>query len=229
MKIKVIGGLAIFSLVTAGFATPTGSLTVANCSTPGSDGVRVTATTIDFLPLLTGTGCIVTGASTNLTYAGGSIVGGGVLGTVNDLPAGGPLQFLFFPSNPTLNFTLLGLGPGDGNTTCVATVGVNCSVFAGSPFILTTQAGGNTSVFLRAFGTVSDGTTPNSTWDGAFTVTLSGVTAAAVQTTILGGGSITSTDAGNFSITAIPEPTTLALMGAGLFAFAVIGRRKRSF
>ena len=200
----------------AGFATPIGHLDTNGCA---GNGVVVTATTIDWDPAGTGLGCITTGATTNVTHAGGTLLPSTV-GSIKDLPAGPVpvLNFMTFVGAPSLHFDLSGLSPGPANTNCA---GLNnfevCAAFAGSPFALQ-LSGGQTIVSLGVFGNVSDGVGPSSTWLGSFSVTLSNLTPAQIQTIIAGGGSVSSTHAGNFTLSsvAVPELDSIVLLGMGL-------------
>jgi hypothetical protein len=225
MRKCVFGGVALLSFVVTASATPVGSLTTNGC--PGNQ-VVVTATTIDWDPAGTGAGCIVTGGSTNIAYAGGTLLTN-VTGTIKDLPAGPfPVpDFMVFAGHPLLHFNLSGLGPGPGNTNCAALLDFeSCAVFAGSPFGLQRQ-GTQTAVFLGVFGFATDGTLPDSAWQGSFSVTISNLTPAQIQTIILGGGSVTSTHAGNFTVTALPEPASLLMVGLGLAGLGLYSKRKR--
>lgn len=224
MRIQIIGGLLFFAAV--GFATPTGTLRIANCD---GGGVTVTANTIDWLPVGGGVGCIVTGTPTNITYSGGTL-GVGVPGTIKDLPTAPLTDFMTFTGAGDLHFELLGLGPGPANLNCA---GLNpfesCSAFAGSPFALTLAADGQqTIVSLRAFGTVTDATGYGS-WNGSFSVTIPDLTPAQIASIInTPGGSVTSTDSGSFILTAVPEPGSFALIGGGLIGLALFRRRQIS-
>ncbi len=213
---RLIGGVAFLAFGIAGFATPIGKLDTNGCA---GNGVVVTATTIDWDPAGTGLGCITTGSTTNVTYAGGTLLPSAV-GSIKDLPAGPVpvLDFMTFAGAPGLHFDLSGLSPGPGNINCagLSNFGV-CAAFVGSPFALQ-LSNGQTIVSLGVFGTASDGVGPSSTWLGSFSVTLSNLTPAQIQTIIAGGGSVSSTHAGNFTLnsTAIPEPDSLTLLGLGL-------------
>ena len=211
-------------------AAVTGQLDVTNCT---AGGVTVTATMIDWLPAAGGSGCIVTGSPTSVSFSGGTL-GSGVTGTILDLtaPTSFPVaNFMTFSGAPSLHFDLTSLGPGPANTVCTAALDPNapaCSVFAGSPFILQSTSTG-TAVTLSARGTAGDSSAIGSTWLGAFTTQISGVSPAAIQAAILSGGSETSTYSGDFRITVspVPEPGTLGTMlfGGLLIAAGYLRRR----
>ena len=221
-------GIALLGCSSTAMATAIGSLNVANCA---GGGVTVSATTITWSPVGTvaGTGCIDTGLGTNVTYSGGTL-GAGVAGNIKNLPAGGPPvdQFMTFTGS-TLDFVLTSLGPGSANTNCSGlAVGASCSVFAGSPFLLTNLGGGNTAVGLSANGTVTDGGVL-SFWKGAFTTQLN-LDASTIQSDILAGQSITSTHSGQFVVSSVPEPTTLSMLlfgGLALMGTKLRGRKTK--
>jgi hypothetical protein len=196
---------------------------VANCS---GGGLSFTATTITWLPLgtLPGTGCVNTGAGTNVTYSGGTL-GPGDTGNIKNLTAGGGAvdQFMTFQGT-SLDFVLTFIGPGSANTTCTALLlGESCSVSAGSPFLLT-NLGSSTVVSLSAGGTVED--VGSSKWFGAFSTQVN-MTAAQIQSAILSGGSVTSTQSGQFAVQGVSEPASLLLLTVGLGSIAGVIRRKR--
>jgi hypothetical protein len=225
MRIHIVGGLLLFASI--GFSTPVGTLRIANCD---GDGVTVTATTIDWLPAGGGTGCIVTGTPTAINYqssGGPASLGAGVAGTIKDLPTSPLTDFMLFNGNPDLHFELLGLGPGPSRTDCAALLLFeSCAAFPNSPFTLTLSADGQTTVSLRAFGIVTDAGAVKSTWNGSFSATFPDMDPAAIQAVITSpGGSITSTDSGSFTLTAIPEPMSLVLIGSGLLLAGLTRQR----
>ncbi len=170
----------------------------------------------------------MTGTPTSITFTGSSgFLGVGVTGSIKDLPPGSLNDFMTFTGNPDLHFDLQGIGPGPGNTNCAALAPFeSCAAFAGSAFALTLAADGvQTTVSLRAFGIVTD-TTGAANWNGSFSVTIPDLTPAQIQALINGGGSITSTDSGSFTLTAIPEPATVAMTGMALMALGLARRRR---
>lgn len=239
MKRKVLGAataalfaIALLALAPAAPAAVIGHLDVANCS---GGGVIVTANSIDWIaPVGMPNGCIQTGSNTNITYTGGTL-GSGQTGSILDLTAAMPFPvtgFMTFSAAPGLYFDLSKLGPGPTSTACTSSFDPNsapCAAFAGSPFQLQATASG-TSVTLSASGVARDMSagTP-STWIGAYTTQISGVTPAQVQATINAGGSEQSTYSGDFviNVSAVPEPATVGsmLLGGLLLAGASLRRK----
>ena len=81
--------------------------------------------------------------------------------------------YLQFAAHPNLVYSLNSVGPGSSNTNCAtaATVGSSCSVFAGSPLVLTRSATGTTitlAVSGKASDTGSGGLPAGSDYQGAF-------------------------------------------------------------
>ncbi len=220
MPLAIGVGLVYLAIGSPASATPLGSLSIANCA---GGGVTLTETTVTSLPAgtLAGTGCIETGAGTNVAFSGGSI-GQGLAGNILNLTTSSVFpvnNFMTFPAvSPVLDFVLTGLGPGSSNTSCAGLLfGQSCSIVAGSPFVLT-SFGTNTTLSLLANGTVADAT-GTSTWSGLFSSQFN-MSAATIQTTILGGGAITSTYSGQFTVASVPEPPALILLGLSLIGLA---------
>lgn len=230
--VLVVASIGTFALPAA--AIPTGHLDIGICGLPNA-GVTLTSTTIDWTPPAGGpNGCITTGAGTLVTYTGGAPLVSGVPGMILDVPASPPplvVDFMTFPATPNLHFDLVALGPGPANTTCNNTFDPNaapCSV-AGTPYQLQSSASG-TSLTIAAQGTARDAA-GSSPWVGVFTTQFAGRTPLAVQQNLLAGGQETSTESGDFTLTvqptAIPEPTTLLLVGSGVIGTAIGLRRRR--
>ena len=224
--------LAILILIPTASAGVIGHLSVGICS---NGGVVVSAALIDWAPG-SPSACLQEGLGTSITSVGdGNLTGASPAGTINDLPSllpgSGTLGFMTFG---LLKFDLAGVGgfgPGSG-VSCATNPGVNnsCSI-PGSPFLLTQTVNvlgaPSTSVTLAAHGTIfdtGDGTT--SPWQGSFTTQIDGVLPSAIQATIAGGGSITSSFSGEFNV-GVPEPVSMALIGGGLIVLATIKRRKQ--
>jgi hypothetical protein len=91
----------------------------------------------------------------------------------------------------------------------------------------------STTASFSFFGTVHDnvaGDSPNTAnFIGTFSEPVDSTTPDQIVTTISTGGTITSAygQRGRLTITVVPEPVTLSLVGAGLLGFGVWGRRRR--
>ena len=230
----IVGSVCLFSSNAS--ASTVGLLRVDS----GSGGVIVGLNSIDWLPTGGGTGTFVVGAGTTLTSALGSPVAGST-GSVLDLSGSTVLplaNFMTFTTVPGLAFDLGFVGPGSANTNCAGlAIGGSCSVFAGSPFILTLTPTGTGVVFALG-GIARDGTTP-SNWSGNFTTSISGMTPLQIQEAfgcVAGQGpaacthptaTIGSTFAGEFTatVTPVPEPGSIGLMGLGLIGIFYIRKK----
>jgi hypothetical protein len=197
-----------------------GELSFANCS---GQGVNVTLTTVDWLPVGTGTGCIDAGSSTTIKFEGGSgLIAPGEAGTVNDLGLGtGNSKFIQFAG---VYFDAPIIGPGVSNTTCAATYdpGLSACSVGGGPFILSASTSG-TIISLTVSGLAYDSTGIGTPWSGVFSTQIQNQTPAQIATTELGGGTIDAT----FSFdgqSGVPEPVSMALIGGGLLALAGLKR-----
>jgi PEP-CTERM motif len=143
-------------------------------------------------------------------------------------------------SHATLLYTVLSLGPGSANLNCAAlALGDSCSVFAGSPILLTLNATG-TTVTLAATGTATDGH-GSSNWLGAFQVPIAGKTPEQILLELCPSGTCgsadfargtteTSSQSGDFVASTVPEPGTIsmALIGLGLGALSLRRRKNRA-
>jgi len=197
--------------------------------------------------------------STSLTFVGGPLaVGEGIHVNNNDLTLTAPSPadantFLTFAAHPNLVFSIVWPpGPGSPNTNCATanSNGLSCSVFAGSPGVLTYQ-NGHTVISLSVNGKASDtgvaGLAGGSNYSGGFsqtfTDTLPNGTAPTPQNIQLyfcpsgtctpadfaSGRSLTSSQSGSFTASAVPEPQTTALVLGGLLVLlGRVGMRRYS-
>jgi len=224
-QVLLLGAIGLLGMANGARATAVGTLDLGQC---GGGGVIVTATTITWAPATLGgtAGCTETGLGTNVTYSGGTL-GAGVTGNILDLAAGGGAvnDFITFG---TLDFVLTGVGPGVAVTSCATIVsGATCSVFPGSPFILTNNGNGSTGISLPVVGTVTDGGVTTN-WFGSFSTQVPETPGAIQATELTPGGSISSTYAGDFTVSAAtPEPSTGAMLLVGVGALLGIGWRRR--
>jgi hypothetical protein len=261
--IAIVGGLLCVSDASA---------TVINTLLTGSTGtVTASLTSLIFnndpaaLPSGTctttlGKGCNSNvAAGTSLSFVGGPLVTGeGIYVNNNDLISSPPSaadanSFLTFASHPNLVFSVaFPPGPGSANTNCAtaSSNGLSCSVFAGSPVILT-YANGDTFIAFSVHGQVSDtgvaGLATGSSYTGGFSQFFTSLLPNGAAPTPLNiqlyfcpsgtctpadfasGRSITSSQSGTFTAASVPEPQTTALVLGGLLVLlGRVGMRRYS-
>src|ERR1700676_5277089 len=196
-------------------------------------------------------------AGTSLTFTGGPLATGeGIYINNNDLTltphsAADANTFLTFASHPNLVFSELATGPGSTNTNCASANanGLSCSIFAGSPWVLTYN-NGNTFMGLSVNGKASDtgvgGLASGSTYTGGFSdffpTPLPNGMAPTPQNIQLyfcptgtcepgdytSGKSITSSQSGSFTaepkpFIPLPEPSTVVLSSLGTLMMMLVG------
>ena len=162
--------------------------------------------------------------------------------------------FIIFAGNGTshasIQYTVAGDGPGSSNTNC-ATLGPgdSCSLYPGSPIILTDAPSGNvagTTLTFGVFGTVTDGSGTDD-FSGKFTTPISGMSPFDIQKMfcpeVATGGSCSAADFANTS-NSLVKPTggdflssaavttpevgtnTMLAMGIGLIGVSLFRRAK---
>jgi hypothetical protein len=172
--------------------------------------VTLAATTIDFLPVGTGTGAFLIDPSTQsgsfLPFPGGA-------GAVKDLssvaqPVGVPfllVNFLVIAADPGTAINLTFINPGvfpSASCGLAAAVGQTCTP-AGSPFNFVNTAAGGSVVSFTMLGTVVNGA-DTTAFVGTLTTQFSDMTYQAVLATIAGGGSVSAAYSADFDTTALP-------------------------
>jgi hypothetical protein len=136
----------------------------------------------------------------------------------------------------TLDFVLTGFTTpastqGVGSAACASATSANqsCYYSTTSPFLLTSNGAGSTSIVLDVFGTVTDGGVMSS-WMGSFTTQLN-MTPSAIYTVESLGGAVASTQSGSFisvAPTTTPEPVTLPMIGGGLIGLAMLAKKRKA-
>ncbi len=239
--------VAALFLVTVASASVIGNLDI------GSGGmITVTITSATFSPDPSSTPAgppwdAEVAVGTNLTFTGGPLATTEGVDVSSPLTAAsiGENNFLTFAAHPNLVYSLLGIGPGSSNTNCAAVVNVgdSCSVFAGSPIVLTLTATGtsaNFSVNGKASDTGAAGLASGSFYSGSLSEPLvqplpngKAPTPVNIQAYFCPGGvcdqtkSISVPFSGNFFATTVPEPQTTALVLGGLLVLlGKVGMRR---
>jgi len=196
--------------------------------------------------------------NTTLSFIGGPLaVQEGIYVNNNDLTLTSPSasdanQFLTFAGHPNLVFSMVWPpGPGSPNTNCATanSNGLSCSVFAGSPIVLT-YLNGHTSASVGVVGKASDtgvaGLAGGSTYSGGFSQTFTDVlpngTAPTPQNIQLffcpgvvctpadfaSGRNVTTSQSGSFTATSIPEPSSIFLGSLGVVMLLVGAKFRKS-
>jgi hypothetical protein len=257
----LVGGLLLASNASA---TVVGSLLTGSS---GTETVSLNSIIFNADPAAVGGGNSDVSNGTTLSFVGCS----GVLGsagclsaqegvTVNnaDLTLTAPSAanantFLTFAAHPNLVYSInWPPGPGSANTNCATANanGLSCSIFAGSPIVLTFTNGHSISSF-GVFGKASDtgvaGLAAGSNYTGGFSNTFTALlpngtaptplniqlffcpSGTCIASDFTSGKSITSSQSGSFfasPVTTTPEPGTLLLtLLGGLFVAGFVATR----
>jgi len=202
-----------------------------------SDVATGTSLTFTGGPLATGEGIYVNNADLTLVAPSGADAN----------------QFLTFASHPNLVFSMSWPpGPGSANLNCQTTnsnAASPCSVFAGSPIVLA-YLNGHTVASLGVVGKASDtgvaGLTGGSNYTGGFSQTFtdllpdgSAPTPANIQhyfcptftcqpSDFASNKSVTTSQSGSFTASAIPEPSSVFLGSLGIVMLLVGARFRKS-
>jgi hypothetical protein len=197
--------------------------------------------------------------STSLAFVGGPLTTEeGIYINNNDLTLSAPSAadantFLTFASHPNLVFSIIWPdGPGTANTNCATASanGLSCSIFAGSPLILTYE-NGDTFLGLGVAGKASDtgvgGLASAASYTGGFSEFFSATlpngmaptpgniqlyfcpSGTCVAADFTSGRSITTSQSGSFTVDAtshippVPEPSTVVLSSIGMLMMMLVG------
>jgi hypothetical protein len=234
LKRILCGGLLTLALAVPASADPiTGVLNFTG-------SVRVSATTIDWIPLGGPEGDLFaqfpgTGYFSNIYQP----VAGVNMGDSIDLGPGTSLPLANFlnqfvtpdPQYNDLSFTLTQVKiPSLPICTGAEIIGQSCVAFLGSPFILTRTANGSSVEFDIAGFFIDPSFGDNGTLNtaiGVYTSPNVALTPIQIRNTILAGGVVDAAYSANITATAVPEPLTLTLLGSGLLGIGLRARRRR--
>jgi hypothetical protein len=148
-----------------------------------------------------------------------------------------PLAFISFTSDPSLSSLLINsvLAGVDGNLQCgaIPAAGQICTPSSPTGYLqamnFTNDTSSSSTMSWDFSGVSADGT---ETWLAVFTTLFPGANYQNVIAAVGSGGSLTTSYAASITVlenptSVAPEPSSIALLGAGLFALIGAARRKR--
>jgi len=215
---------------------PTGSHAVPLFGVLNTTGsARVTASTLDFLPLGGGEGDFAIDA---FTQQGFFVTLAGTTGDIGDLnqgahPVGSSFSFplwMTFDANPAISFRLEFIHPGVfSSAQCGAApaAGQTCTPFAGSPFNLSNTTADSSVASFQVSGTSFGTAGEPLPFTGTFSTQYTNMSFQEVLAQLSSAGFVEATYSANFVI--IPEPGSASLLvaSAALFGLSALLRKAR--
>jgi len=231
LKAAVLGVLSVAGLSTA-YATPISGVV----NTTGVASVNLTS--INFLSGTFVPNLFLVSVPVSNSFTGLAGTTGTIANLTNNLTNTGPQPvgvsftdpnwMVFSSASPLIAFDLTFIAPGiDGTGGCGSSaVGAVCTPFSFSPFNLQNTSTGTSVAFSVAGNARNSLTGELSPFTGNFTTQITGQTIPQILATINTGGTVTNSYSANFIVTAVPEPGTILLLGAGLIGLGLLQRRR---
>jgi hypothetical protein len=191
-----------------------------------------------------------------LTYGPGTLLPFGNLGNIANIGSTFPVDPFMTENGTPLDFKLVSIGPGDltdpHDCSSATSNGQSCSLLLNSPPfplgtvspVILTFNNGTTNAVVHLNGTVTDGSGITSNWSGQLSATLTaplnqitsnpqGGNVAPTPQNIAAyfaanpNGDIVTSFSGTITASAVPEPDSTLLLGAGLMVLSFGVRRLR--